>query len=361
MLRLLCLLCLLCPPLWAVAPERGSGLALESVALELKLLPGADARAEVACRLTLANPGAAGDFQLSLPDDFIPLKQHEAFTMLVDGKAHPPDGHESRAFQWKLHLEAGARHELAWTYTCGAALLPQAHPLGRRQMRVRLSHLRGYATLPDSLPVKLTYTGLAPELLGQSADAPLSLQHAGGAQIDDFEFSWFASTLKDRTAALVALRDSFSEPQRTAENRSWTATLADLADVQTLAGEHAALAASCESLAKLERDSGKAITHCGPGAQWRRYVPWELRRLQALEASGADAKACAQAAKAVMQARWPAYLEARAKPRPFDHFDAASFGNYWDYDWPRTRELYARALEILGEAEAAKAVKETKD
>lgn len=359
MLRLLCLLCLCCAPLWAVAPERGSDFTLESAALEIRLLPGNEA--EVACRVTLANPGAAGEFELSLPDDFIPAKQHEAFTLQLDGKAHAPAGHESRAFRWKLRIEAGARHTLAWSYNCGTTLLPHAHILGRRELRVRLSHLRGYAALPESVPVSVAFTGLPPELFGQTADAPLKLQHAGGRQIEDFSFSWFAATIAGKTASLTALRDSFSEPQRTAENRAWTATLADLADVQSLAGDHAALAATCETLAKLERDSGTTITHCGPGAQWRRYVPWELRRLAALEAAGQDTKKCARAAKAAMQQRWAAYLEARGKPRPFDHFDFVKFGSYWDYDWPRTRELYARALEILGEADAAKAVKEVRD
>jgi hypothetical protein len=360
--RLLCLIVLLCPPLWAVAPERGSSLALESAALELKL-QGAEGgvSAEVECRLTIINTGAAGDFRLSLPDDLIPSAQHEGFRLRLDGEAIKPDSHESRAFHWKLRLDADAKHELAWSCTCGTTLLPQAHPLGRRRLRVRLSHLRGYAALPETLPVTLVYTALAPELFGQAAATPLNLQHTAGKQIEDFSFTWFAAGLADKTAALLALRDSFNEPQRTAANRSWTATLADLADVQALAGEHAALASTCETLAKLERDSGKAITHCGPGAQWRRYVPWELRRLAALEAAGADAKDCARAAKAMMQARWPAYLEARGKPRPFDHFDVATFGSYWDYDWPRTRELYARALEILGEADAARLVKEIRD
>jgi hypothetical protein len=57
--------------------------------------------------------------------------------------------------------------------------------------------------------------------------------------------------------------------------------------------------------------------------------------------------------------RWQAYLDARDKRRPFDHFDAAKFGSYWDYDWDRTRELYAQVLEILGEEDAAADVRDT--
>ncbi|MCB9933632.1 MAG: hypothetical protein H6841_09445 [Planctomycetes bacterium] len=362
MLRLLCLVCLLCPPLWAVAPERGTSLTLESAQLEVRLLPAEDGvNAEVTCRITVRNDGDALDASMELPDDFIPLKQREAFTLQVDGKAEAPDKHESRAFHWTLHFANAATRELSWSYTCGTTLLPHVHILGRRELRVRLSHLRGYAALPESVPVTVNIGGQQPELFGQATDGPLSLTHTAGAPIQDFSFSWFASTIAARTAVLAAQRDSTGEAQRTAANSSWTATLADLADLQALAGDHEALAATCETLAGLERESGQAITHCGPGAQWRHYVPWELRRLQALEAAGADTKPCAAQARSVLEARWPAYLQARVKLRPFDHFDFVKFGSYWDYDWPRTRDLYARALEILGESEAARTVKETED
>ena len=122
---------------------------------------------------------------------------------------------------------------------------------------------------------------------------------------------------------------------------------------------HAELAEVCATLADLEATAGKAITHCGPWAEWRRHVPWELQRMHALAQSGKDAQQAATAAKTRMTKIWPVYLAARKKAQPFEHFDRRKYGNYHDYDWDRTRELYAAALELLGDAIAAQAVRDT--
>ena len=153
------------------------------------------------------------------------------------------------------------------------------------------------------------------------------------------------------------MRDAFREEQRTFENRSYTDTLIALTEVFRIAGDHQAVADTSETLAKLEAAAGKAITGCGPWASWRKYIPWQLRRLRALQALGQDAKDCATQCVTAVDPVWVAYGEAKTHPRPFDHFDATKFGNFWDYDWIATRDLFATALELSGDKDRAEQVR----
>jgi hypothetical protein len=354
MLKLACLLTLFCAPLLAVAPEAGSTLALESATVEITLAPEKDSVSmTVSQRLTIRNTGDATDFNLGLSDGLVPQKLHDS-VVLKAGLEELKPAHSKGRFTWTIRVEGAV--DLEWTITGGTTRLPHVHPLGTRELTVPLTHLRTYTALPEGFTITVNHAGLPGELFGREDDTAFTVQHAAGARVQDFNLSWFASTLQDKRAGLASTLETFKDKHPTAENRLYTTTLAHAVDLAALAGDDEAVAAHCETLAALETQSGHAITLCGPWAEWRRYVPWQLLRLRALEALGRDTADCAKLAVAAMAERWAAYLKAKAAARPFDEFDAGKFGSYGDYDWKATRELYRRALEINGDVEAAAAV-----
>jgi hypothetical protein len=350
MFRLALLLVMCCAPLAAVAPTGDTLLELEAASLDISI--SAEHGAVVRTSLTVRNPAEAAEFEFELADALVPEDQRKEFALSVNAAATTPI-HSDHHFRWSIKVEG--KVEFAWTVSTGSTALPHRHALGRRELTVRLAHLRKYAALPAQIAVNIAHS-LPAELFGREDAAPFSLEHDGGRRIADYTLGWFESTLKSKRAKLDETLESINAKQRTAQNRQYTHTLAHLVDLATLAGDHGAVATHCEALAALEAAAGQALTLCGPWAEWRRYVPWQLQRLRALEALAQDAKACAAQAVSSMAERWPAYLKARKAARPFDDF-AERFGVYWDYDWTTTRDLYARALEISGDAEAGKAVR----
>jgi hypothetical protein len=331
MLRVLVIGFLLCSPLLAADPGDDSTLVLET--LRVEIVVNGDS-ADITTRATVHNPGEAASFTLTLPDT-------AGRNLTING--------ESGA---ELNLAADQRAELSWQSTRAATLLPHLHPLGTRRLTVPLSHMKGYASLPATVQITLSHPDLPAELFSPATDQPVD------GRVADVQLDWRASTHADKLAELLKRLAGFDERQRTHLNRSYTATLVHLADIYTLAQDHTAMAEVCEKLAALEVEGQAAITHCGPWANWRRHVPWQLRRLAAVQAAGLDAAPAAAAARDAMAAIWKARGAAHDMARPFDYFDAVKFGNYWDYDWDQTRALYAQALEVLGDDAAAAAVRE---
>lgn len=347
MVRLLLLLCLFHAPLFAVSAGDKSPLELTELRVTIDLSTDG---AAVTCKATLKNPGeVAHAAQLTLPRPAVPEEQRNGFTIKVAGISRESDSAET--LQWQVAFESAQSVEVAWSYTLPAIDLPHTHPQGEREVRVALSHMQGFAAMPGTATCTVSSATVAAELFGGMATHDIS--------IEDYEYRWLARTWQASVDALQEVRNAFGEAQRTHLNRSYTETLVHLADLYSLKERNGDLAEVCETLAALEAQGGKPITHCGPWAEWRRHVPWELRRLHALTQAGKDGKEAATAAKNRMAVIWPVYLAAREKAQPFEYFDRAKFRNYHDYDWNRTRELYAAALELLGDVAAAQAVRDT--
>ena len=356
MLRLILIACFFCAPCFAVVCGDEGKLALESMDVSVQLIESEQVlTVEVTCTAVLHNPAEAFDTTLMLPSELIPKTERETCVIRLDTVEKKVDSEAQGQLIWQVHFDTDQSITVSWTRSIGITRLPQAHPLGRCQLTVQLGYMRGFVSYPDTRSVVIRHDGLAPELFDQTDDGPISLEQRTGARVQDFSFSWFETTLVAKTKAMMLLKDSFKEAQRTHENRSYTDTLVRLTELHELAGDNQAVAETCKTLAKLEADAGHAITHCGPWAEWRRYVPWQFRRLRALKAE--DAKDAAVEAVAAMAARWAAYQEARRFTRPFDHFDAITFGNFWDYDWVATRDLYATALELTGDGEGAQEIR----
>ena len=357
MFRLICLLTLFCAPLLA----EETNFVVREVGVDVRLTQpeGSGVTAAVSCKLSVRNDGVeAGTLQLAIPMAPIPIAKEHVFIILIDGVATEPESDSSDIYRWSIQIEPAQSITLAWSYTAGTTLLPNLHPLGRRRLIVPLANLRTLGAMPEFVTIKVRHSGLPAALF---RDSVLDFTHPGGQRVQDFTFEWFATTIAEKRAQLEATRAGFNAKQQSAENRSYTLTLVQLADVLELADDYAALAKTCDTLARLEASGALPITHCGPGAIWRRYVPWCLRQLAAQEKTGDDTKQAASEARAIMEPRWKAYLHAKDTPRPFDQFDRKRFGNYWDYDWARTRELYARALEVLGDEKAAANVREAEE
>ncbi|MCB9893582.1 MAG: hypothetical protein H6839_03955 [Planctomycetes bacterium] len=360
MIRILLLGLLYSAPL--LAAEQEATPALVSASVEVHLRPDEKGvSAEIAFHVVVRNDGEPGTFEFGIPLDSIPTKKNEEFAITVDTKALPAQSDSDGQYRWTLELGAGQQVDLSWSYTGGTTLLPQLHPLGRRRLTLPLAHLRRFAALPDSVSITVHYADLPAELFERTDTTPLKFAQPAGKRMEDFQLTWFASTLAARISEQEARREAFSEKQRTAVNRGFTSTLVLLADLYARAGKHVALAETCARLAELEASSNTTITHCGPSAGWRKYVPWRLLQVDALEKAGVDARQAAEAARAHMQVLWPAYLKAREGTRPFDQLDRSKHGNYWDYDWKRTRELYAHVLEVLGDNQGAESVRDVQD
>ncbi|MCA8914901.1 MAG: hypothetical protein KDB90_05780 [Planctomycetes bacterium] len=355
MLRIAFFLCVMSAPLFAADQPASLSLVAASVQVKLSAAKGT-VSAEVSCNLTVQNDGSAGGTDFAIRSELIPETKDDRFCIQIDGKRRAWESDAGNSFHWTLTTEAGQLVGISWSYTGGTTLLPHLHPLGRRRLLVPLAYLRSFETLPEAISVSISFGDLPPELFGLNDARTIEISHTVGKKLEDFTFEWYASSLADRTSSAIGLRDTFTNKQRTGANRGYTSTLALLADLYSLADNQAALAETCGLLADLEASSGVALTLCGPSTAWRHYVPWRLLQMEALEKAGLDAKPVA--GKTQMQERWQAYIAARESARPFDQFDKSSYGNYWDYDWKRTQELYAHALEVIGDNEAAKAVRE---
>lgn len=364
---------LLCvSPLLAVSPEFEDridhGLELETANVRANISkPDNVTQAEIIVEFTIINVGDELDdvdslsFDLVLPARVIPKSQRAEFKFISKDRQLVTNA-EDDEFRCPITLRDNTRLTVAWSWTIPLTSLPHEHPLGRRMFHVPLQYARGFVNLPDTLEVQVRYDGLPDELFGRDeplADGFIDARRAIDGKLEHVEYRIFADTLDSRLKTAQARLEGFTEAQKTAENRAYTETLVLLSELNALAENFDVCAENCATLATLEAESGTTISHCGPWAKWRKYVPWALKRLEYNQLAGAEANA--ESAKSCMKDRWPAYLKARNERRPFDHFDVARFGNFWAYDWDRTRELYARTLEILGEEEDAANVRKTKD
>ena len=355
MCRLLILFCLLQAPLLAVTVGDDSPLTLNDLRVSLDLSTD---DAKVTYRATLHNPGEeAHEGLLTLPKHLVPQAQQDGYTLKVAGIARKPE--QGDDFRWNVTFNAGQQLELTWSYTLTPIDLPHAHPQGLRAIRIAVGHMRGFAGLPREVSLTVDSAGMPPELFKARDGDTEVVKQPVEAHLEDFTYEWYAETWDAKRKDLIAVLEDFTPAQLTHLNRSYTVTLVHLADLYALKDMHTELADVCKTLATLQQQGGRAITHCGPAAKWRRHVPWQLLRVHALTESGQEAQQAAREAKDFMATLWAAYLAAREEPQPFDHFDRARHGNYWDYDWDRTRALYAEALELLGESEQARVVRET--
>ena len=355
MCRVLILFCLLQAPLFAVTAGENSPLTLHDLRVSLDLsIDGA----KVTYKATLHNPSEeAHDCLLTLPKHLVPKAQQDGYTLKVAGIARKPE--QADDLQWNITFDAGQQLELTWACTLTPINLPHAHPQGIRAIRIAVGHMRGFAGLPGEVTLTVDSAGMPPELFKAREGDTEVIKQPVEAHLEDFTYEWYAETWDAKRKELLAVLKDFTPAQRTHLNRSYTVTLVHLADLYALQDKHIELADTCETLATLQQQGGRAITHCGPAAKWRKHVPWQLLRMRALTESGQEAQDAAREAKDFMRTLWAAYLLARDEPQPFDHFDRARHGNYWDYDWDRTRTLYADALELLGESEQAGIVRET--
>lgn len=352
-MRLVLFMLLLSAPLHAVTLMPGAGkpaVSITEIRAEIALSPDdKDIRAEYSCFVRLQNPGEEVAVTLSLPKELAAQIKHGPDVLTaVSG--------EDRT-EWSLTLAAGITE-----LTCAWQLVPRKvshlHVLGQWRVAFPLQRLRGFASYPDAATLAVRWERLDAALFGAPADATnVRFTHAISREPAAFTFEWFGATVQQRLAEVAAQRDAFSEVQRRHDNRAYTRVLVTLAELLALKYEHAAVAAVCATLIDLEAAAGHAITHCGPWAKWRKHVPWSLRYVAALRDAGSPTQAAAKAAVKAMEPLWSEYQTARAEARPFENFSPERNGNYWDYDWPRVRELFARALELAGETDRAAAVR----
>lgn len=342
-----------CAPLHAVTLMPGPAKAvvkITEIRAEIALSPqDAGMHAEYACFLRLENPGAEVAITLSLPNE-------PAAQIKLGSEALTAVSGDDRT-EWSLDLPAGFTE-----LTCAWQVVPRKvshlHVLGQWRMAFPLQRLRGFAAYPDAATLAVRWEKLDAALFGAPADATnVRFSHAISREPAAFTFEWFGATVQQRLAEVAAQRDAFSEVQRRHDNRAYTEVLVTLAELLALKYDHAAVAAVCATLIDLEAAAGHAITHCGPWAKWRKHVPWSLRYVAALRDAGSLTQTAAKAAVKATESLWSDYQAARAETRPFEHFKPEHNGNYWDYDWPRVRELFALALELAGEADRAAAIR----
>lgn len=369
-MKMLIAILLLAPSLRAVTPVFDEPvdhrLELKSAEVRLRISRVDDEfTATATTTFVVVNAGEDElDAHFRLPHSIVPEGEREGFKLEAAEAELPEHSLEDGNWRWQVTLAPAQRLQLSWTCTIDVPRMPQDHPLVHRFVRVPFQYVRGFARLPDEISVEVRYDELPHELFGRSGPPE------GGAiqsrievreSLPNAEFRFFERTPADMETRLRERLDGFDEEQMTADNRSYTDTLVHLYDVLKLRGDQPAMAEVCAMLAELEEASGRALTLCGPWARWRSHVPWVLCRFASLRETGANAEEAAEDAVAVMKVRWPVYLAARDERRPYDHFDAAKYGNYWDYDWDRTRELYAEALALLGQEARAQDVRESGD
>ncbi|MBX3458452.1 MAG: hypothetical protein KF696_00645 [Planctomycetes bacterium] len=272
----------------------------------------------------------------------------------IDAQPEKADGRH----RWQVPIGAGASVDVSSSHSVAARRLPHEHVLGKWRVEFPLSLVRGFRAYPETATLALHWHDLPAELFGATGDAthlPLTHPIRGHPSNETVEF--MAATLAEKTTEISAQLQAFATAQRVHTNRAYTSALVTMAELQAMAGAHAALAETCAILSALEVDAGSVISHCGPWARWRKHVPWQLRRVAALAAAGANDATMARQCVKDVSTLWQTYALVSSQARPFADFKPEVFGNYWDYDWTRTRELYVQALELAGERELASRIR----
>ena len=396
-LTLIVLALSLAAPLGALTPSPGAradpklAVRLERVEVSLTV-----SRTSAAIRAvwTLHNRGEAIELQVGLPRagnraavtgfsarvDGIQVAEFDTtLTALLDEQAETDKERkvarkraERRArhwYVWTLALGAGARTVVEVEYAAPTVLDAISHPLGRRSIDFDLTTDAAWSGTVGTTEITVRLAGLAPEQVlakeclpaaiewpvdDEGAPGTLVLKFADVEPTHDLRVVFVDTTAKARRTELEKVLAAFKPAQQIAENKAYLRALVELAEVREIQKETEAALEMYQKLAGLEIATGRAVSFCGPWATWRKYVPWCLRQLEALDSLGRldEAKSCAEESSAFARERWLAYREASGKRRPFENFDSRKYGNYWDYDWERTRRLYIRSLELLEDEEA---------
>jgi hypothetical protein len=308
-------------------------------------------RADYTCTLLLFNPGEGGEFRLVLPSS-------SASELSVAGRRLPGEQRQGGRTEWRVQIPSQGRVRVVCSSSLTPRRLPHLHVLGLWRTEYPLHRVRGFAGYPEAAEVSVHWHDMAAECFGgeqgtnsRSESVPIESHPV------DIPLEWKGASIDQREAELRAQIAQVEDNRRKHTNRAYTEALVALADVLALKADQQGVADTCAELIKLETEGGAAITHCGPWAKWRKHVPWRLRRLEALDALGRGADEAKAIADAIVPL-WDAYLKAKGQIRPLEDFGPEKYGNYWDYDWPRVRSLYARALELAGETERAAAIRE---
>lgn len=354
MTRLLAILLLLAAPLGAVAPvvEKGATctVSISEASVKIALAGGGKGWREgdpVSCDVTVS-------LKLSAPQDTdivveLPCPNASDITgnrgFLND--QHLPAERLEKALRWTFTVSAGGT-TFAWTRVAKLTRVMGDDMFGRYHLRVPLQHVKGWTAMPASFAVAIEFGGLRPELFDRETEGPIALEHTVTEGARDFALSFKARTRKGLQEDARRAIESVKESDRTAANTRYTAALVDLAEALRADDDREALLDTLTRLQTLEAGGGKAITHCGPWAPWRKYVPWSLQRMELLEAMGRtkDAAAVAAEAAAALQPTLELQAVAAGKPRPHEHFDEGKLGRYYDYDWDRTRKLFEHAQSL---------------
>lgn len=341
MIRLMLIL-LCCAPASALElvrqPEQT--LHVQEIRASVDLAPDGDTiSADYALALRLHNPGEAADFKLRLP--------HSAGAKLSLGEQALQPARDGDHAVYDLAFLGEQTVTLQCACKLMVRLLPHLHLRGKHRIELPLHWIRGFGEYPRNAALTMRYPEL-PAANFETEGSEQSIVQPILRKPEAFAFEWYAGSIEALLAKHTERLDAFTETQRRPDNRAYTQTLVALAEVHELRGAKAELAEACARLAALESEGGKAITHCGPWATWRRHVPWELRRLEALEQE--EQAAYASAALLAVAPAWQAYQAAKDDLRPFREFDVERFGNFHDYDWPRIERLYALAQALADEA-----------
>ncbi len=353
-MRVVLLLLMLGCPLGAVTFGGGpgeSGLLVQELRADISVQLHEVMRADYTCTLLLFNPGEGGEFRLVLPSS-------TASELSVAGRRLAGEQRQGGRTEWRVQIPSQGRVRVVCSAPLTPRRLPHLHVLGLWRTDYPLHRVRGFAGYPETVEVSVHWHNLPAECFGgeagknsRSESVPIEIHPA------DIPLEWKGASVDQREAELRAQIAQVEAAQKKHTNRAYTEALVALADVLALKADHQALADTCAELIKLETEGGAAITHCGPWAKWRKHVPWRLRRLEALDALGRGEDEAEATAGATLPL-WDAYLKAKGQIRPLEDFGPKKYGNYWDYDWPLVRSLYARALELAGDAESAAAIRE---
>lgn len=330
---LLILLC--CAPLYAVELVRQGDATLHVQEIQGAIaLAQDDDGIEAAYTLTLRlhNPGEAGSFKLRLPQ-----KTGTVVSLGAEELQAAPNADYS---EWQIAFAGEQTLSVRCACKLPVHLLPHVHVRGKHSVEFPLHWIKGFGKYPRNATLTLRW-GELPAAHFESAENEQRISHPVVRTPEAFAFEWYAATTEALLEENRARLDAFTDVQRRADNSAFTRTLVTLADLYELSGMQAELAEVCARLAALESEGGKAITHCGPWAKWRRHVPWPLRRYEALD-EAARAEYAAEALRETAPV-WQAYQAAKQDLRPFRDFPVERFGNFHDYDWPRVEQLYALA------------------
>lgn len=349
----LLILLLLAAPLNAIAPVLAVGESCQvpitetSVQLVITELKGRSVLgATVTTTLALKGLPEATTLLVELPS---PPSEEATNVSAWLGDAELPAGTRvENALRWNIMLPAGITTSFTWVRKLIVNPTYGEDILGGFAVRVPLRHITGWAAMPKAATVTISHTGLPAALFGRDNDESFVIEHPCNKLFRDYQLGFNANTAAELRDSLSARISSTLPADAVHTNAAYTRLLVDLADVLRLTGESDLLLETLAKLATLESTASAAITHCGPWAGWRKYVPWSLQQLELLESLGRTEAAAALATKLVaeLDARFAAQAVAATKPRPHENFDEARFGRYYDYDWKRARTLFTRAQEL---------------